>query len=200
MEGGWIIGTHRYWTDSSGKYREGHPEDVRSGEFEASKEAHVNMMDFRETESWFTTSFSLVQNFISEGGYRLYPDQIYLPESIKPGEDVKINHRWRNMGWGYFPNNIPQWNYKYKVAFALLDSGDQVKDVFIDKDCEPSEWLKDSPAVYNFETKVNVPAGSYKWAVAIVDTENGNRPAIQLAVNDEKTAEGWIKLLDVQVK
>ncbi len=73
MEGGWITGgTHRYWTDPSGKYREAHPEDVRLGEYVASREAHVNMMDFRvgyETETWFTTSFSLVQNFVSEGGY-----------------------------------------------------------------------------------------------------------------------------------
>ncbi len=87
MEGGWITGgTHRYWIDPSGKYREGHPEDVRLGEYDASKEARVNMMDFRagyETETWFTKSFTLVQNFVSEGGYRLYPDQIYLTESIK---------------------------------------------------------------------------------------------------------------------
>jgi len=204
MEGGWITGgTHRYWTDSSGKYREGHPEDVRQGEYDASKEAHVNMMDFRvgyETETWFTTSFSLVQNFISEGGYRLYPDQIYLPENVNAGEEITINHRWRNMGWGYFPNNIPQWNYKYKVAFALLDSEGNAKQVLIDTNCEPSDWLKDNPQTYDFKTTVNLPAGTYKWAVAIVNTEKNNKPAIQLAVNNETTAEGWVKLIDVQVK
>ncbi|MFV0467766.1 MAG: DUF4832 domain-containing protein [Dysgonomonas sp.] len=204
MEGGWITGgTHRYWTDSSGKYREAHPEDVRLGEYEASKEAHVNMMDFRvgyETETWFTTSFSLVQNFISEGGYRLYPDQLYLPESVTSGQEVTINHRWRNMGWGYFPNNIPQWNYKYKVAFALLDSENNVKAIFIDDKCEPSDWLKDNPMTYDFKTKVSVSAGNYTWAVAIVDTEKENKPAIKLAVNDETTADGWVKLLATQVK
>ena len=204
MEGGWITGgTHRYWIDSSGKYREGHPEDVRLGEYEASREAHVNMMDFRvgnETESWFTTSFSLVQNFVSEGGYRLYPDQIYIPETLNSGQEVTINHRWRNMGWGYFPNNIPQWNFKYKVAFALLDDNDNVKGIFIDKDCEPAEWLKDKPQAYDLKIKVNLPAGNYKWAVAIVDTQKENKPAIQLAVNDETTAEGWTKLINVQVK
>jgi hypothetical protein len=204
MEGGWITGgTHRYWIDPSGKYREGHPEDVRQGEFDASMDAHVNMMDFRvgnETETWFTLCFGLVQRFISEGGYRLYPDRIYLPGNIKSGEEVTINHRWRNMGWGYFPNNIPQWNYKYKVAFALLDSGDNVKKILIDSYSDPSDWLKDSPAVYDFKTKVDVPAGTYQWAVAIVDTEKDSRPAIQLAVSDKKTDEGWIKLLEVEVK
>ena len=37
------------------------------------------------------------------------------------------------------------------------------------------------------------------WAVAIVDTTKENKPAIELAVNDEKTAEGWVKLLEVQI-
>ncbi|WP_431291924.1 hypothetical protein [Pedobacter sp. P26] len=32
MEGGWITsGTHRYWIDPSGKYREGHPERCTPG-------------------------------------------------------------------------------------------------------------------------------------------------------------------------
>lgn len=204
MEGGWITGgTHRYWIDSSKKYREGHPEDVRKGEFDLSAEAHVNMMDFRagyETETWFTRSFSLVQRFIAEGGYRLYPDQVYLPKSIKSGSSVSIKHRWRNVGWGYFPNNIPQWNYKYKVAFALLDAGGNAVKVFVDTDSEPSKWLKKSTTSYDFETIVDVASGNYTWAVAIVDTKNGNKPDIQLAVSNEKTTSGWTKLLEVIVK
>lgn len=204
MEGGWITGgTHRYWIDPSGKYREGHPEDVRQGEFDESLKAHVNMMDFRvgyETETWFTLSFPLVERFISEGGYRLYADRIYLPENVNKGSQITIGHRWRNMGWGYFPNNIPQWNYRYKVAFALLDSNDDVKEVFVDKDAEPSEWLKDKIASYDLKATISAPAGNYKWAVAIVDTENDNKPSIQLPLNEETTAEGWVKLLNVQVK
>ncbi|NDV59236.1 DUF4832 domain-containing protein [Bacteroides sp. 519] len=204
MEGGWITGgTHRYWIDPSKKYRENHPEDVRQGEFDASAEAHVNMMDFRagyETETWFTLSFNLVQRFISEGGYRLYPDQVYLPEAIKTGAQITINHRWRNAGWGYFPNNIPQWNYRYKVAFALLDGNNNIKKVFVDTDSEPSAWLKENPTSYDFKTTVDVSAGTYKWAVAIVDTKDNNKPAIQLALSDDKTADGWVKLLDVVVK
>lgn len=60
MEGGWIVSQHSYWNDDK-KYRRDHPEDVRQGEFDDSKEARVNMMDFRvgdETESWFKTSFN----------------------------------------------------------------------------------------------------------------------------------------------
>lgn len=204
MEGGWITtGTHRYWTDPIGKYREGHPEDVRQGEFDASAEAHVNMMDFRaggDTDVWFEKSFSLVQRFISEGGYRLYPDQIYLPEKINSGAEVSITHRWRNMGWGYCPNNIPQWNYKYKVAFALLDAEGNVKKVLVDNDSEPSNWLKDNPVSYDFKAAVDLPSGTYSWAIAIVDTQKENQPGLKLAVNGDITTSGWLKLLDVQVQ
>jgi hypothetical protein len=51
FEGGWIVNSHRYWIDSSGDYREGHPEDVRLGEFNSAEEAAVNMMDFRVGET-----------------------------------------------------------------------------------------------------------------------------------------------------
>lgn len=204
MEGGWIIapGKHRYWTDPSGKYREGHDEDVRKGEFDLSAEAHVNMMDFRaggETESWFK-SFDLVQRFTAEGGYRVYPDQIKLPQDIRSGAAALISHRWQNMGWGYLPNNIPQWNYKYKVAFALLDASGHVKKIFIDHQSEPSVWLKGAGVNYNLKAKIDLPAGIYSWAVAIVDTTKDSKPAIQLALNEELTPQGWTKLSVIRVK
>ncbi|MFD2965822.1 DUF4832 domain-containing protein [Sphingobacterium bambusae] len=202
MEGGWITsGTHRYWIDPSGNYREGHPEDVRQGEFDAAKEAHVNMMDFRagDTDSWFEKTFNLVQSFISEGGYRLYPDQIYLPATLEKGQQTTISHRWRNMGWGYFPNNIPQWNYKYKVAFALLNEQGQPQQVFIDEEAEPSNWLKDQASVHELNATVDLPAGTYSWAVAIIDSSKENQPGIELAVNGEVTDSGWLKLLELTI-
>lgn len=76
-------------------YRRGHSEDVRQGEFDVSAEARVNMMDFRagnETMSWFKC-LGLVQRFITEGGYCLYPDMVSLPIDIKSGEKIKIVHR-----------------------------------------------------------------------------------------------------------
>lgn len=201
MEGGYIVSQHSYWNDPAG-YKQGHPEDVRKGEFDASAEAHVNMMDFRvgdETESWFRDSFTLVQRFVSEGGYRLYPDRVSLPEQVNTGAKAKIFSRWRNMGWGYFPNNLPQWNYKYKVAFALLDSNDEARKVFVDAECEPSKWTDSNPVSYEFETTVDVAAGEYTWAVAIVDTQKDDKPAIELAVNEETTSGGWVKLMKVKV-
>ena len=202
MEGGWITtGTHRYWINPSDGYREGHPEDVRLGEFNASELAAVNMMDFRvgETTSWFQNSFNLVQRFNAEGGYRLYPDEVSLPNTLSTGSPATLSHRWINMGWGYCPNNIPQWNYKYKVAFALLDAAGAVKKLFIDNNSEPSKWIKNSPTTYDFTTTaVNLPAGSYTWAIAIIDKTNENKPGIQLAVSGNFT-NGWLKLGNLQV-
>ncbi len=204
MEGGWITGgdppTHDYWTDPSKKYIKGEPGTVRQGEFDEAMGAHVNMMDMRsglDGTSWFTYKFDLVQRFVSEGGYRLYPDQISLPESVAMGGDqVTITHRWRNLGWGYCPNNIPQWNYKYKVAFAILDAQDNVKKVYVDTKSEPSDWLEQAVA-YEFKTEIKgVSVGHYTWAVAIVDTTKDNQPGIQIAVDQSKvTADGWYKII-----
>lgn len=202
MEGGWIVGQHSYWNDEMG-YRKDHPEDVRKGEFDASAEAHVNMMDFRvgdETRSWFQTSFALVERFISEGGYRLYPNKVSLPSSLKKGASSKISHSWRNLGWGYLPNNLRQWNYKYKVAFALIGADGKVAQMFIDDQCEPSDWHQGAAMTYTFEVKPDVPEGTYLWAVAIVDTTKENTPGIELAIAKlSKTEDGWTKLANVEV-
>lgn len=202
MEGGWITtGTHRYWIDSSNNYREGHPEDVRQGEFDTSAEAAVNMMDFRvgEVASWFQNSFNLVQRFNAEGGYRLYPDEVSLPNTITAGATANLSHRWKNMGWGYCPNNIPQWNYKYRVAFAILDAAGTVKKLFIDNVSDPSKWIKNNPVAYNLTTTaVDLTPGAYTWAVAIIDKTNANKPGIQLAVTGNFT-NGWLKLGSLQV-
>ncbi len=201
MEGGYIVSSHSYWNDGAG-YRKGHPEDVRQGEFDSSKEARVNMMDFRvgdETDSWFKTSFNLVKRFSAEGGYRLYPDKVSLPAAVKSGQSATVGHRWRNMGWGYLPNNLKQWNYKYKVAFALLNAAGEPVQVFVDKECEPSEWHEGTPYDYRFTVSPTVSAGEYTWGVAIVNTKKDNKPGIQLALSREKTSTGWVKLSQVRV-
>ena len=205
MEGGWIISQHRYWTDPTGGYREGHPEDVRRGEFNASEEARVNMMDFRvgdETMSWFRDGFDLVQRFVSEGGYRLYPDQVSVPKSAKSGQTVTIEHRWLNLGWGYCPTNIPQWNQKYKVAFALLDAEDRVQKIFVDTQTDLSTWLKGKPTTYRFDlTLKGVSVGAYTWAVGLVDTTQNNAVGLEMAVKRSLLTEtGWAKVADLKVE
>lgn len=204
FEGGWITGAHhRYWKDPSGKYREGHPEDVRRGEMEAAEEAHVNMMDFRvgnETESWFRNP-ELVQKFVSEGGYRLNPSSVTVPVSAASGSTVCLSHVWENHGWGYCPNNIRQWHYRYKPAIVLLDSEGKVVRTFVDRGCEPSEWIKGKPGAHSFSASLEgVSPGRYMWAAGIVDTMRGNRPGLNVAADKSlMTPEGWVKIAPVDV-
>lgn len=210
MEGGYIVSSHSYWNDPKG-YRQGHPEDVRKGEFEESQGACVNMMDFRvgdETKSWFEDAFTYVQRFIEEGGYRLYPEKVSVPQNVGAGEDAVVTSTWRNLGWGYCPTNLKQWDQKYKVAFALLDmqTGEPVYE-YIDEKTDLSKWLNGSPAKYEFEIPFKgVAVGAYTWAVGIVDKTkaDGNgihEIGIRLAVSkDSQTDDGWVRLTNVTVQ
>lgn len=204
MEGGWITGAHhRYWIDPSGNYRQGHSEDVRKGEYMASAEAHVNMMDFRigdETASWFHKCFDLVKRFVKEGGYRLYPDQVSFPEKISNNHKVKFKYRWNNIGWGYCPTNIPQWNQRYKVAVALLDTEEEVKHVFVNTETDLSQILKGKPVTYEQKVKVEgIEPGQYIWAIGIVDVTRENVIGIQIALQGNNTKSGWTKLGKVTI-
>ena len=197
MEGGYIVSSHSYWDDPAG-YRKDHPEDVREGEFQASMEAKVNMMDFRvggETKSWFENSFSLVKRFNAEGGYRLYPTQVSVPSSGTFSSRVTLGHSWVNLGWGYCPVNIRQWNYKYKVAFALLDSKGEPVKVFVDEQTDLSQWLKGEVTSYTFDVDIKgVAVGAYTWGVGIVDTTDDNRIGIRAAAASSRmTDTGWVR-------
>lgn len=204
MEGGWITGAHhRYWRDPSGLYREGHAEDVRRGEFDASEEARVNMMDFRindETRSWFEDAFPLVKEFVARGGYRLYPTAVEAPESA--GESAKVYTSWKNLGWGYCPTNIPQWNQKYKVGIALLDAEGKPARVVVEERSDLSKWLRETGGIHTTEVPLaGLPAGSYTWAVALVDTTKGNKPGLEMAVDASLlTPDGWLKAGQLTVK
>jgi len=205
-EGGWVKNSHgnSIKNDGYASYA-----DVRKGEFEDARAASVNMMDFRytkntvngETYSWFNDAFPLIEQFISEGGYRLYPDRLSLPSQVNNGSEITIEHRWLNLGWGYCPANIPQWKDKYKVAFALLDKETLTpRYTFIDTAPELSDWVKGKPANYTFTRKISdVSKGEYVWAVGLVDTTKDNNVGIQISARENITPEGWLKLLDVTV-
>lgn len=208
MEGGWVKSSHGSSIKGDGyaDYAE-----VRKGEFDEGKGANVNMMDFRfssspqtgETHSWFNSAFKLVKEFIADGGYRLYPDKISLPENASSNGKVVLTHRWSNLGWGYCPTNLPQWNQKYKVAFALLDkTTEKSVKVFVDPNPEISDWVQGTPHTYKTElTLSDVTSGQYEWAVGIVDTTKDNAIGIIISARDEyQTEDGWVKLSDVTIK
>ena len=208
MEGGWVKSSHGSSIKGDGyaDYAE-----VRKGEFDEGKGANVNMMDFRfssspqtgETHSWFNSAFKLVKEFIADGGYRLYPDKVSLPENASSNGKVVLTHRWSNLGWGYCPTNLPQWNQKYKVAFALLDkTTEKSVKVFVDPNPEISDWVQGTPHTYKTElTLSDVTPGQYEWAVGIVDTTKDDAIGIIISARDEyQTEDGWVKLSDVTIK
>ena len=204
LEGGWITGAHhRYWIDSSGKYREGHAEDVRQGEYEAGAEAHVNMMDLRtgdQTASWFGSCFDLVKRFTIEGGYRLYPSRVTVPEKVAAGSKVTLRSQWENLGWGYCPVNIPQWNWRYRVGYALLDRTGKPVRIFADSSSDLSLCLKDKPLRSILETDLSgLDKGSYTWAVSLVDSQNKDCPGLQVAIDPELQQDGWVEVLTLEI-
>ena len=208
MEGGWVESSHggSIAGDGYANFAE-----VRQGEYDEAKGANVNMMDFRyssnvntgETHSWFNSAFNLVNDFIAEGAYRLYPDKISAPTSASSGHKVTFVHRWSNLGWGYCPNNIPQWNHKYQVCFALLDkSTGEPLYRFVDPAPEISDWVKGSVHSYTTSFSLDgVASGEYTWGVGIVDTTDNNEIGILISARDEfQTKDGWVKICDVTVK
>ncbi len=205
-EGGWVKNSHgnSIKNDGYASYA-----DVRKGEFDDAKNASVNMLDFRyskdivngETYSWFNDAFPLIEQFNEEGGYRLYPDKISAPSTASNGSAVTLTHRWVNLGWGYCPTNIPQWNQKYKVAFALLDKTTlEPEYIFVDSQSDLSEWKKGRPTNYRFTPTIsNVSAGTYIWAIGLVDTTKDNEIGIRISAKSDISPEGWLKIIDVTV-
>jgi hypothetical protein len=165
---------------------------------------HFNTLDLRElfeTEKWTGLASDLVVNFTINGGYRLYPPEISLPEHLTAGKDAVIGHSWENTGSGYLPNNLPNWAYKYQTAFALLnDKGEAVK-IWTDEKAEPSQWH--AGKIHSYQLTINtegIAVGDYHWAVAIIDTTKNNTPGIKLAIADHTPVNGWIPLIPVDVK
>jgi hypothetical protein len=165
---------------------------------------HFNTLDLRtviDTKRWLDRATDLVEKFKVGGGYRFYPPEIIVPKTLTGG-DITIGHTWTNTGNGYLPNNMPNWNYKYKPAFALLNSDGEAVKLWIDNDAEPSTWLAGT-GTHPYTLKVStagIPAGKYRWAVAIVDKTKNNTPGIHLAVNGYKTVNGWTALATAEVQ
>lgn len=206
MEGGWVKTSHggSIKGDGYADYA-----DVRKGEYYEGKGANVNMMDFRygssltegETWSWFNEAYDLVTEFIAEGGYRLYPDKVSVPVSVSSSGNVIITHRWCNLGWGYCPTNIPQWNQKYKVAFALLDKATlRPVKVYVDEGPCLNDWIKGKPSTYESRFSLGgVAKGEYEWAVGLVDTTKDNEIGLHISAKEGITPEGWLQLTTVNV-
>lgn len=206
-EGGWVAGSHgtSYQGDGYANIRE-----LRQGEYDEMQRAYVNMMDLRynsnvsqsETYLWFNEAFDLVEQFLQEGVYRLYPNTLWLPESANAGESVTVRSRWSNLGNAYFPADLKQWQGKYKMAYALLDNeSGEAMYTFVDSAAQLQKVVKNSMQTFDTELDLSgVSAGDYTWGIAIVNTEKGNTPSVELSCKEsDLTDSGWLKLMSVTV-
>jgi hypothetical protein len=177
--------------------------DIYETTFKDAIDYHFNTLDLRtpvETERWLNRVPELVQKFIEIGGYRLYPDVVSLPKKMQTGKTCTVAHRWINLGTGVLPNNNKNWNYKYKIAFALLDANGLVKKIYIDSSAEPSDIILNNPQNYQFQISLNdVQPDKYTFAIAIIDVSNNNKPGIKLATQND-VIQGWTKISSVEIK
>lgn len=178
--------------------------DVYTATYEDAKEAHANTLDlreYREVRSWLSNAPDIVEQFMINGGYRFTPKSISFPETIKIGEQFTLKHSWINSGFGLLPNNNKRWNYKYKPAFALMDTETTtIHPIVIDKEAEPSDWLLGKMYEYSCDAIVyNLPAGNYKLAVSVYDTQQ-SKPGIRLAVDKAVGVDGWVIVGEIELK
>jgi hypothetical protein len=199
-----LIGESNYWQGNEfagwvpeDKYHNfTHWRQVYEATYTDAIDYHFNTLDLREpleTRGWTSTAPDLVQDFIKNGGYRLYPVRISAPGKMNAGGSYTIKHWWRNLATGVCPNNNPRWNYKYKVAFALINSAGEVIQKFVDTQSDPSTFIKGVDVAYTLTVspRNDVPQGVYSLGVAIVDTTKDNTPGIQLAVENKEIMNGW---------
>lgn len=218
-EGGWIVTQGGY--DENGNPKNyltqyDGPRELRQGEYDDMHGAYVNMMDLRydasytqgETWSWFNDAFDLVEKFVDEDCYRIYPDRVTVPTRISNGNTCTIQHRWLNLGHAYCPTNIKPYQDRFKVAFAIMDTdtGKIIgKNIFFDGNAHPHDWISGRSS-YELEiVPAGVSIGAYDLCVGIVDLalgdpDNGDyRIGIRIAAKGEYTEDGWLKLGEVTV-
>jgi hypothetical protein len=187
---------------------------------------HSNSLDLRSGAAWDGDgrilsdpdhpghTFDGVNWFAVHGGYRLAPTTVSLDSS------GTLTARWRNTGTGYLPNGQKQWNHKYRFAYALLDrhhkpiAGTVSVDDNLGNPQDDPGTLVDSQvhvAASHLHLPLGMPSGSYHLAVAIIDSTNANKPAIQLGLDpatshdpatgaqaDSNTA-GWYEVGSLQL-
>jgi len=104
-------------------------------------------------------------------------------------------------GWGRLPGDLPQWKGRFAVAFALLSAGDDHPRCIVLSTADPSGWLRGPNASYEEAFSFPaLPTGTYNLALAIVDTTQAMRPAIDLAITHDRASTGWYPLGSLEIK
>jgi len=163
---------------------------------------HANTFDLRvpkEAKLWIEEMPDQVQRFITHGGYRFVSESITFSNKASVGGKISVAHTWKNSGVGLLPNNHPNWNQKYKVAFALFDpKGKQLISKTILNNTNPGTWIKGRYYTYNDQIEVGSGKDSLLLAVSIFDTKK-NEPGLELSVKEESINK-WYPVGMVSVK
>ena len=97
--------------------------------------------------------------------------------------------------------NIPQWNWRYTVGFALLDgNGNPVKKWESEK-TDLSTWLKGNTYDYADTLSLDgVAPGKYTLATALVDRKKDLEPGLDAAVEPSRKSGRWIIVKKITVR
>lgn len=162
---------------------------------------HANYLDLRtptETDRYLEDALDEVKRFISLGGYRIYPEHVkYRAE----GGNLVVEHTWVNIANGVLPNNNVHMRYKYKVSLALFDEEDNIVSQILSDGVEVSELVGDRHIMAEDTIDIaELPSGSYRLGIAIVNTIKNDSEDIRLAVKDPDIITGeWVYVADVAV-
>lgn len=166
--------------------------DIDTAAVDQAIELHANTLDLRTVvdTARFMSYPDLVLRFRREGGYRLAPDEVTCPDSVKAGETFEIKNSWRNHAVGVLPNLNRRWGSKYRPAWALFDEAGRriVGTPTVASDVEPGEWLKGKayPCVTKMTVPAGTPAGRYRIACAILNTTKDGMPDLNLALKSPR--------------
>jgi|GEM_PF-97762 len=163
---------------------------------------HANTFDLRvpkEAKLWIEEMPDQVQRFITNGGYRLLPEEITFTNEAAAGGKINVSHTWKNTGVGLLPNNHPNWNQKYQVAFGLFDpKSKQLIATKISENTNPGTWIKGRLYTYHDEIDVAHGKDSLLLAVSIFDTKK-NEPGLVLSTKEE-SVNNWYRVGMLAIK
>ncbi len=122
-------------------------------------------------------------------GYHFVLQRAVLPREIKSARSFELQLRWLNDGITYLYEPC-------HVAVGLLDENDNVVRQQWLTDSAPKKWSPNEAVTENLKaTFQDVPAGSYKIAIAMFTDQKAAHPDYRLGIQG-RTATGWYVLHD----
>lgn len=148
----------------------------------------VNTLDVRvpgDWAPWLAYGQAQLARFEQEGGYRLAPERLEWQKSIQAGQGLQVAHSWRNHGFGFFPDHNNQLSGRYRIALALADQEDRLHCLTLARH-DSLAWRREEGA-QALTTRMALPRdlapGDYRLAVAVVDSQAGQQPALNLCTD-----------------